>query len=258
MSELSEYYQHNGERLDQLDPSNLLVLQNPKYFCFGMDAVLLAQLTNLKAGDFICEFGTGSGVIPLILSGRRNDVKIIALEIQKEMADMALRSVFLNEMQHRISVLEADFCKSSNLLGSGVFQLVVCNPPYRSLNRGLINPVQQKAMSRHEVTGNLEEWVREAARILSPKGRLAMVYRPQRLAELIVVLKENHLEPKRMIFIQPKKNRAPNLVFVESVKGANPELIVERPLIVYQQSGEYTEELINLYHGGGRFEESTR
>ncbi len=258
MSDLSEYYQQTGERLDKLENSSLVVLQKPEYFCFGMDAVLLAQLTNLKAGDFICEFGTGSGVIPLILTNRRSDVKVIALEIQKEMSDMALRSVFLNGVQHRISVLEADFCRTSTLLGTGVFQLVVCNPPYRSLNRGLINPVQQKAMSRHEISGSLEEWVREAARILKPKGRLAIVYRPQRLAELIMVLKENRLEPKRMIFIQSKKNRAPNLVFIESVKGANPELIVERPLIIYQQSGEYTEELINLYQGGGRFEESIR
>ena len=251
-----ELYQRSGERLDKLEDSNRVVLQKPKSFCFGMDAVLLSQLTKLKATDFICEFGTGSGVIPLVLSGRRNDVKIIALEIQREMAEMAQRSVFLNGMQNQISIIEADFCQASALFGTAIFDLVITNPPYRSLNRGLINPVHEKAVARHEMQAELEKWVKEVARILKPKGRLTMVYRPQRLAELISVLKANQLEPKRMILIQSKSNRAPYLVFLESVKDANPELIVERPLIIYQKTGEYTDELWNLYRGGGRIEES--
>jgi len=256
MPGLSELYQQSGERLDTLENGKRFVFQKPQHFCFGMDAVLLAQLTKVKAGDLVCDFGTGSGIIPLILSGRRDDLKIIALEIQKDMADMAQRSVFMNGMQNQISVLEADFCTASSLFGSGVFSLIVTNPPYRPLKRGLINPVHEKAVARHELQGDLEKWVQEAARLLKPMGRLAMVYRPQRLVELITVLKANQLEPKRMILIQPKSNRAPNLVFLESVKGANPEIIVERPLIIYHQTGEYTDELWSIYQGGGRIEES--
>lgn len=251
-----ERYQRLGERLDKLEYSNRVVLQNPKSFCFGLDAVLLSQLTKLKAGDLICEFGTGSGVIPLVLSGRRDDIQMISLEIQREMAEMAQRSVFLNGMQNRISILEADFCQASALFGTAVFDLVITNPPYRSLHRGLISPVHEKAVARHEMQAELEMWVKEASRILQHKGRLTMVYRPQRLAELFSVLMANQLEPKRMILIQSKSHRAPYLVFLESVKDANPELIVERPLIIYQENGNYTDELWNLYRGGGRIEDS--
>ena len=252
-----DMYRKEHERIDLLSDCDAMILQDPHSFCFGMDAVLLSYFSTLKAHDHICEFGTGTGIVPIILSRRNPTIRAIAFEIQKDTANMAHRSVLMNGFQHQISILHEDFCRAEELFGPGSFDLVIANPPYGARGHGLINPIQEKALARHELTVSLEQWLFVASRLLKTKGRLAMVYKPQRLPELIVLLKKHRLEPKRLIFIQSFARQEPHLIFLESVKDAGSELRVEPTCIIYEDNGSYTKELLNIYKGAGRFERRT-
>lgn|SRR5450756_1064161 len=241
-----------GERLDQLNRTGLRIIQHPGRFCFGMDAVLLSSLASLKAGESVCDFGTGTGVIPLLLSSRFADLHITGLEIQSSMAEMANRSVILNALQDRITILQADFRTAADLAGKRKFDLVISNPPYKALKDGLINPSSAQAIARHEVFGGLDELLQSAAAVLKPLGRLALIYRPQRLVALLGGMAAVGIEPKRLRLIQPMINRKPNLVFVEGVLGGKSELMVEPSLVIYGEDGAYTKELLERYDSGGQ------
>lgn len=240
-----------GERLDQLNRTGLRIIQHPGRFCFGMDAVLLSSLASLKAGESVCDFGTGTGVIPLLLSSRCSNLHITGLEIQSSMAEMANRSVILNALQDRITILQADFRTAADLAGKRKFDLVISNPPYKALKDGLINPSSAQAIARHEVFGDLDELLQSAAAVLKPLGRLALIYRPQRMVALLSGMAAVGIEPKRLRLIQPMINRKPNLVFVEGVLGGKPELMVEPSLVIYGEDGTYTKELLERYDSGG-------
>ncbi|HZW49735.1 MAG TPA: tRNA1(Val) (adenine(37)-N6)-methyltransferase [Bacillota bacterium] len=241
-----------GERLDQLSRTELSIIQHPGRFCFGMDAVLLSSLASLKAGESVCDFGTGTGVIPLLLSSRFSDLQITGLEIQSSMADMANRSVLLNNLQDHITILQGDFRAAATLAGKRKFDLVISNPPYKALKDGLINPSSAQAIARHELFGDLDDLLQSAAAVLKPLGRFALVYRPQRLVALLSGMAAVGIEPKRLRLIQSKIDRKPNLVFVEGVLGGKPELIVEPSLVIYGEDGAYTKELLERYHGGDK------
>ena len=236
-----------GERIDDLQRNNLRIIQNEEKFCFGMDAVLLSGFARVKTGERVLDMGTGTGIIPILLSAKTDAEHLIALEIQEESADMARRSVAMNHLQDKIEVVTGDIKKASAIFGKAVFDVVTCNPPYMNDMHGLKNPDLPKAIARHEVLCSLEDVVREASAVLKPNGRFYMVHRPFRLAEIFAVCGKYKLEPKAMRLVHPYIDKEPNMVLIECLKGGKSMIKIAPPLVVYKEQGVYTEEIYEVY-----------
>ena len=238
-----------GERLDDLQCRGYHIIQNPDTFCFGMDAVLLADFaTGYKKGRAI-DLGTGTGVIPLLMEGRGKCTHYTGLEIQEYSADMAGRSVAYNNLTDKIDIVQGDIKEVTNLFKAASFDVVTSNPPYITQSHGLENEFEPKNIARHEILVNLEDVIKGASYLLREGGSFAMVHKPFRLAEIIRLLSKYRLEPKRMCMVQPYKNKEPNMVLIESFKGGRPMIKVEPALVVYNEDGSYTEDLLDRYKG---------
>jgi tRNA1Val (adenine37-N6)-methyltransferase len=235
------------ERIEDLQCRGLKIIQNKNWFCFGMDAVLLANYCDIKDGEEVVDLGTGTGIIPILLYGKNNIKKIYGLEFQKEVAEMAERSIVLNNLEDYIKIINTDIKEYRKHLKKNHFHTVVTNPPYIQSKNNLISPKEKKALSRHELEGNLEDFIKTASELLRHRGKLFIVYRPNRLVELFQLMKNYKIEPKKIRFVQNKRDERPNLVLVKGVKAANPHLIVEKPLIVFNKNGNYTEEINQIY-----------
>ena len=240
-------YVKEGERLDELHRNGYFLLQDPKKFCFGMDAVLLSGFARVKKGEQVLDMGTGTGVIPILLEGKTEGSHFTGLEIQTDMADMASRSVALNHLSEKITIVEGDIKEASAIFGKNSFDVVTCNPPYMNENHGLKNPEEPKAIARHEILCNFEDIAREAAAVLRPGGRFYMVHRPHRLTELFSTMRQYKLEPKRMKFVHPYIGEEANMVLIEAYLGGRPQMRIEAPLVVYQSPGKYTNEIYEIY-----------
>ena len=238
---------HEGERLDELNRNNLMIIQDPSRFCFGMDAVLLSGFAKVKEGETAIDLGTGNGIIPILLSAKTEGKHFVGLEIQPENVDIATRSVKYDHLEEKISIVEGDIVNASERFGKSVFDVVTSNPPYMIGQHGLTNPDSAKAIARHEIKCTFEDVAREASLLLKPGGRFYLVHRPFRLAEIIVTLKKYKLEPKRMKLVHPFIDKEPNMVLLECVRGGNPRMTVEAPLIVYKEQGVYTDEIYTIY-----------
>lgn len=236
-----------NERLDDLQRNGLKIIQKTDGFCFGMDAVLLTGFAHVKRGEQVLDMGTGTGIIPLLLSAKTDGKHFTALEIQKEIADMAARSVALNHLEEKIEIVNGDIKEASRIFGAASFDVVTTNPPYMNDAHGLKNPTEVKAISRHEVLCTLEDVVREGAKVLKSGGRMYMVHRPHRLIEIITAMKQYKLEPKRMCMVHPFKDKEANMVLIEAVKGGGSWLKMEAPIIVYKEPGVYTDEIYEIY-----------
>lgn len=237
----------DGERLDELNRNNLMIIQAPSRFCFGMDAVLLSGFAKVKAGEKAIDLGTGNGIIPILLSAKTEGEHFTGLEIQPENVDIARRSVQYNHLEEKIDIVEGDIVKASETFGRSVFEVVTSNPPYMIGQHGLTNPDSAKAIARHEIKCTFEDVARETAALLKPGGRFYLVHRPFRLAEIMVTLVKYKLEPKRMKLVYPFVDKEPNMVLMECVRGGNSRMTVEAPLIVYKAPGVYTDEIYDIY-----------
>lgn len=240
-----------GERIDDLQRNGLRIIQDPSGFCFGVDAVLLSDFAGAGAGDRVVDLCTGTGVIPLLLSAKTAAFQIIGLEIQDKAVDMAKRSVLLNGLCERISVIKGDVKEASTVLGRGSFDVVTANPPYLKSKMGLINADDSIACARHEILMSLEDLARETAALLKQGGRFYMIHKTFRLPEIITVLRDHKLEPKRMRLIHPYGNKESNLVMIEARKGGGMELHVMPPLIMYEEKGVYSREIHRIYDTNG-------
>ncbi|MDY4743232.1 MAG: tRNA1(Val) (adenine(37)-N6)-methyltransferase [Lachnospira sp.] len=236
-----------NERIDDLMRDGLKLIQNTDIFCFGMDAVLLSTYAKAGKNDRVLDLGTGNGIIPVLMQSKNPGSTYTALEIQENSADLAIRNVELNNLSDRISVVKGDIKEASRLFGEASFNVVTSNPPYMNENHGIVNPDSAKAIARHEILCSLEDVVREAGRCLKSKGKMYMVHRPNRLVDIFDTMRRHHLEPKRMRLVYPYVNKAANMVLIEAVKGGNSQLIVEEPLIVYKEDGNYTDALLKMY-----------
>ncbi len=236
-----------GERIDDLQRNHLRIIQNEEKFCFGMDAVLLSSFAKVKPGEKVLDMGTGTGIIPILLSAKTKAGHVTALEIQEESADMARRSVAMNGLQEKIDVVTGDIKEASAVFGKAVFDVVTCNPPYMNDMHGLKNPDMPKAIARHEVLCSLEDVVREAAAVLKPNGRFYMVHRPFRLAEIFAQLQKYKLEPKSMRLVHPYIDKEPNMVLLECLKGGKSMIKIAPPIVVYEEPGVYTREIYDVY-----------
>ena len=204
-----------GERIDELQRNGYRIIQNPERFCFGMDAVLLSGFARAKKQERCLDLGCGNGIIPILMEAKTEGKHFTGLEIQPESADMAKRSVALNGLQDRIDIVEGDIKDASKIFGASSFHVVTTNPPYMTAQHGLTNLYEAKTIARHEVLCNLEDIIRESARLLMPGGRFYMVHRPFRLAEIISLMVQYRMEPKRMRLVYPYVDREPNMVLIE-------------------------------------------
>ena len=236
-----------NERIDDLQRNGYRIIQDPDRFCFGMDAVLLSGFATAKKGDKVLDMGTGTGIIPILMEAKTDAEHLTGLEIQPESADMALRSVQLNGLEDKISIVTGDIKEAKNLFPKASFQVITSNPPYMIGQHGLVNPHSEKAIARHEVLCTLEDVIENAAALLVPGGHFYMVHRPFRLAEIMTTLVKYRLEPKRMQLVYPYIDKEPNMVLIEAARGGKSRLQVEKPLIVYEKPGVYTPEIYDVY-----------
>ncbi len=236
----------SDERLDDLQ-NGYKIIQHPDKFCFGMDAVLLSNYAKVKPGEKCLDLGTGTGIIPILLAAKTKGEHFTGLEIQPGSVEMATRSVRYNNLENRIDIVEGDIKEATAIFGPSTMQVVTSNPPYMTNHHGLKNPTDAKAIARHEVLCSLEDVISQTARVLVPGGRCYFVHRPFRLVEIFTLMKQYKLEPKRMRLVYPYKDREPNMVLIEGVRGGGPQLTVEAPLIVYEAPGVYTQEIYDLY-----------
>lgn len=237
----------DNERIDDLQRNGYQIIQNRDGFCFGMDAVLLSGFAKVKPEEKAIDLGTGTGIIPILLEAKNQGMHYTGLEIQEVVADMAARSVALNHLEDKITIVRGDIKEASRLFGAASFDVVTSNPPYMNDAHGLKNPDLPKAISRHEVLCTLEDVAREAAKLLRPGGRFYLVHRPHRLIEIITALKSVGMEPKRMKMVHPFADKEANMVLIEAVRGGRSMIKVEAPVIVYKEPGVYTDEIYTIY-----------
>lgn len=236
-----------NERLDELQRNGYHIIQNPEKFCFGMDAVLLSGFAKAKQGCRVLDLGTGTGIIPILMEAKTQAEHLTGLEIQEESADMARRSVAINGLEEKINIVIGDIKEAGQIFGGASFDVVTCNPPYMIGEHGITNPDAPKAIARHEILCTLEDVVSQTAKVLRPGGNFYMVHRPFRLSEIMVLLVKYKLEPKRMRFVHPFVDKEPNMVLIEANRGGRSRMTVEKPLIVYQKQGVYTDEIYEVY-----------
>ena len=238
---------HEDERLDDLQCKGYQLIQKPQGFCFGVDAVLLSDFVKIKPGQNVLDLCTGSGVIPILLAAKTSGKHFTGLELQEEYADMAGRSVRYNSLEEKIDIICGDVRKGKELFSSASFQVVTVNPPYMTDNHGLKNLYEPKTIARHEVSLSLEDVIALASYVLPERGNFFMIHKPFRLAEIFQVMKEYHIEPKRMRLIHPYVDKEPTMVMIQGTKGGRQRITVEAPLIIYSEPNVYSEEIHRIY-----------
>ncbi len=238
----------SNERLDDLERNGYLLIQNPEVFCFGIDAILLAHFAKVASDkQKILDIGTGTGIIPIIMHASYQKGNYTGIDIQPEMVEMANRSVLLNGIQDSVHMLHVDIKEYKKHFKSCEFDIITSNPPYMKGDVGLKNDHPSKNIARHEMTCTLEDIIKASSDLLKYNGKLYMIHRPLRLVEILMTMKKYNLEPKRLRFIHPKINKEPNMVLIEAVKNAKPEMRVQPPLVIYKEDGSYTDEIYEIY-----------
>ncbi len=238
-----------NERIDDLEFKGLKIIQNEKGFCFGMDSVLLSDFAkNMKNNSTVLDLGTGTGIIPILLCGKTNLKKVVGIEIQQDVANMAKRSSQLNNLQERFEVVNTNIIDLKNIYEKQSFDVIVTNPPYKKENTGITNENEAKLISRHEITANLEDFISISKDLLKDKGEFYMVHRPERLVDILSLMRKYKIEAKILKFVSPNKNKEPNLILIKGIKNANSFLKVEKNLYVYNEDGKYTNEILKIYN----------
>ena len=238
-----------NERIDDLEYKGLKIIQNKDGFCFGMDSVLLSDFAkNMKKEAKVLDLGTGTGIIPILLCGKTNLKEVIGVEVQEEVAQMASRSIKLNNLENRFKIINENIINLTKIYKKQIFDVIVTNPPYKKKDTGIINENEKKILSRHEITATLEDFIKVSKDLLKDKGEFYMVHRPERLVDILNLMRTYRIEPKILRFVCPKQNKEPNLILIKGVKNAKPFLKIEKNLYVYKDDGEYTDEILKIYN----------
>ena len=212
-----------------------------------MDAVLLSGFADAPEGGRVLDLGTGTGIIPILMAAKTSARELIGLEIQETSAEMANRSVILNDLETRVKIVQGDIKEADQIFEAASFDVVTSNPPYMKGSHGLQNPDAPKAIARHEIMCDLEDVIRTAARQLKSGGKFYMVHRPFRLTEIMVLMHQYKVEPKRMRLVYPFVDKEPSMVLIEGARGGKSRITVESPLIIYEEQGKYTREIYDIY-----------
>lgn len=237
-----------NERIDDLHRNGYKLIQDPKRFCFGADAVLLSEFSKVKDKERVIDLGTGTGVIPILMEGRYGGENYFGIDIQEESVNMAQRSVCLNSLEDKIKISLCDIKDVGLKFKSSSFDVVVSNPPYMNTGGGIINEYGAKAIARHEILCSLDDVVFAASKLLRFGGRFYMIHRPHRLADIFDSLRKYKIEPKVLRFVHPYINKEPSMVLIESVRGGKSMIKVMSPLVIYEKQGKYTDEIYKIYY----------
>ena len=225
----------------------LQLLQDPAGFCFGIDAVLLTGFVDPASTGRLLDLGTGTGVIPILLTEKTKCTYLAGLEIHASSARLAQESVRRNGLTDRVEIVEGDIREAGEIFAAASFDVITSNPPYFAAGKGRYDPADPRAAARHEILCTFSDVSRAAARLLKRGGHFYLVHRPERLPELLGTLCADGLEPKRLRMVQPFRESAPNMVLIDCVRGARPSMKTEPALIIYEAPGIYTEEVLRIY-----------
>lgn len=245
---MNKYLKEN-ERIDDLQLNGLKLIQNPDYFCFGVDAVLLSDFAAkaIKKGSRVMDFCCGSGIIPVLLSAKCDAKNLFGLELFECMADIAKRNVKLNGLDEKVEIICGDVKKEPFLFKKCSFDYITCNPPYKEAGTGIKNSDSVITAARHEIFLSLEEVLCSAAALLVPGGKIALVHRPERLADIIRLMYQNKIEPKRLRFVHPYPQKTATMILIEGTKHGGRKLFLEPPLYIYDENRNYTDEINRIY-----------
>lgn len=248
MKRLNNSLIEETETADDILGGRFKVLQKKKGYRFSIDAILLAHFVGSGPSGRILDLGAGSGIIALLLLHLRPESRVVGLEIQPELADMAKRTLALNGMTDALTILEGDARLIKELFPARSFDMVVFNPPYRRLSSGRINTDSQRARARHELLGSLDDFLQAAAFVLKPGGRVYAVYPVRRLVSLISRMRQVRLEPKRCRIVYSSAESRGEFILVEGIAGGREELAMEPPLCIYERTGCYTDAITSLFN----------
>ncbi len=238
-----------NEVIDDLEFAGLKIIQNNKWFKYGVDSVLLSDFSKkMKKNSKVLDIGTGTGIISILLAKKTQCKEIIGIEIQEDIADMAKRSVELNNLEDKIKIINDNILNIEKYFPNEYFDYVVTNPPYQKENSGLKNENEKQLISRHEVKCSLEDIIVKSFKVLKDNGSFYMVHRPERLVDILFLMRKYRLEPKEIRFVHPKAKDKPNLVLIKGVKYSGKFLKVLEPLIVHEENGDYTDEIYKIYN----------
>ena len=224
----------SDETLDTFFNGSLQILQKKRGYRFSIDAVLLSQFVKILKNEKVIDLGTGCGILPLLLSQTKKAHSFVGVEIQKGLAECAKKNVILNYLEDRISILHQDYRKLNSIFPPGSFNVVLSNPPYRKYRTGRVNPSIEKAIARHEIRGTLEDLISIASYLLPTKGRCYLIFPALRTIDLLMILRAEKLEPKRLQFVHPRIKEEAKFILVESVKASGVELKIMEPLILHE------------------------
>jgi tRNA1Val (adenine37-N6)-methyltransferase len=240
-----------NERIDDLQYKDLKIIQETDGFCFGIDSILISDFAkNIKKNSKVADLGTGTGIIGLLLCKKTNLAEMTGIEIQEDVANMAERSIKLNNLEEKFRIINSNINEifSKKLLEKNVFDVVVMNPPYKEVGTGEINENEKKLISRHEIKANLSDFIKTASGLLKDKGELYIVHKPERMPDIIQKLRENKIEPKELRVVYSNKNSEASLILIKAVKGGKKFLKIDRPLYIYNESGKYSDEIKQIYN----------
>lgn len=238
------------ERIDDLNLDGLQIIQNKNHFCFGTDAVLLASYADIKPNMQVLDLCTGNGIIPILLAAKTKAAHITGIEFFEEHVQMAKRSVLLNGLQEKVDFLTGDIKEIKRLVSCGSFDYVTVNPPYKPIQSGFQNRNDFKTAARHEVLCTLEDVIKAARFALRSGGKLAMVHRADRLAEVICFMHENHIEPKKLTMVSARKEEKSKLILLEGISDGKPGMTITAPLFLYGENGNVTKPFREMYGKG--------
>lgn len=237
------------ERIDDLEFKGLKIIQDKSGFCFGIDSVLLSDFAkDIKKEANVIDLGTGTGIINILMSGKTEAKKFVGVEIQEDVADMARRSVELNQLDGKIEIINENILNLKNIYSKGSFDVVVTNPPYKKINTGIVNVEDKKTISRHEITASLEDFIDIASYLLNDFGEFYMIHKPERLVDIFTAMRLKNIEPKKIRFVYPNKNKKANLVLIKGKKSGKPFLEFDDNLYVYDLDGNYTDDILKIYN----------
>ena len=238
-----------NERIDDLEYKGLKMIQNKEGFCFGIDSILLSDFAkNIKKEARVLDLGTGTGIIATLLCGKTELSEIIGIEVQKEVAEMAKRSIQLNHLENKFRIIQDNIVNLNNYFEKNTFDAIVTNPPYKKIETGIQNEDTRKLISRHEIEANIEDFIKICKDMLKDKGEFYIVYRPERLVDLLSLMRKYKIEAKKIRFVYSNVNAISKLVLVQGIKNARPFLKLESNLYIYDEKGNYTEEILKIYH----------
>ena len=236
------------ETIDDLQYKNLRFIQSNKAFKFGTDGVLLSSFANIKYGDTVVDYCSGSGIIPILVWARSNAKKIIGLEIQEYLFNIAKRNAALNGLSEKIEFLNIDIKDAPQILGQGKIDCILCNPPYGKVGASLQSDNDYIRFARHEILCTLEDCIKSASKVLKYGGRVSFVHQAERIDEIILLFNKYDIAAKRIQLIQASIDRPPNLILIEGVRGGKNSVKWLAPIILYDEKGNFTKRIRDIYH----------